>query len=126
MRNDKDIINDLATLKRSRHPWDMPSICMQLAADVGPLLDERGDLREAVEDLWACIGTAEIAHLRPETVMLAKGLHEKVWHGIEDDRQLGVDARNAIVRQAVRAHVAANPEHSVAGGNCSDCEWPFK
>lgn len=38
-------------------------------------------LREAVDDLWGCIGKAEMDDLQPETVEIAKALHEDIWHG---------------------------------------------
>lgn len=37
-------------------------------------------LQEALDDLWGCIGTAEIKHLQPETVALAMANHTALWH----------------------------------------------
>lgn len=34
-------------------------------------------------------------------------------------------ARQKIVRDAVRAHLDQHPQHSVAGGYCTECDWPF-
>jgi hypothetical protein len=41
------------------------------------------DLREALDDLWGCIGKAEIANLQPETVRVAQANHERLWHSDE-------------------------------------------
>jgi hypothetical protein len=40
-------------------------------------------LREALDDLWGCIGTAEIDSLQPETVALSQANHELLWHSDE-------------------------------------------
>lgn len=37
-------------------------------------------LREALDDLWACIGHEETEHLQPETIQAAKDNHEYLWH----------------------------------------------
>lgn len=42
--------------------------------------DQVDRLREALDDLWACIAKNEIGHLQPETVQLAKQNHELLWH----------------------------------------------
>lgn len=42
--------------------------------------DEITLLREALDDLWACVGMEEAAHLQPETIELAKNNHEYLWH----------------------------------------------
>ena len=44
---------------------------------------EHGLLSVALDDLWGCIGTGEIADLQPGTVALAQAVHAALWH--EDD-----------------------------------------
>lgn len=39
-----------------------------------------GRLREALDDLWGCIGKAEIDALQPTTVEIAQANHELLWH----------------------------------------------
>ena len=40
-------------------------------------------LKEALHDLWGCIGSAEIQHLQPETIQMASQIHEEMCHGGE-------------------------------------------
>lgn len=37
-------------------------------------------LYEALDDLWGCIGTAEIDSLQPETLDVAREVHTAMWH----------------------------------------------
>lgn len=36
---------------------------------------------QALHDLWGCIGVLEIKDLQPETVEIAKEIHERLYHG---------------------------------------------
>ena len=38
------------------------------------------ELREAIDDLWRCIGQHEVADLQPETIELASVIHMRLWH----------------------------------------------
>lgn len=38
------------------------------------------DLREALDDLWGCIGKVEIEHLQPATIRIAKENHDRLNH----------------------------------------------
>jgi hypothetical protein len=37
-------------------------------------------MREALDDLWGCIGVAELKDLQPETVRVAHENHTFLWH----------------------------------------------
>jgi len=37
-------------------------------------------LREALDDLWGCIGEAEVRHLQPATQATASENHRLLWH----------------------------------------------
>jgi hypothetical protein len=45
---------------------------------------EVNELREAVHDLWACIAVNEIDHLQPETIEVARRIHEELCHSDEE------------------------------------------
>lgn len=52
-------------------------------------------LEEALDDLWGCIGTAEIGDLQPETVLIAQAIHERLWHGAQQQlAELGIEGRD--------------------------------
>lgn len=51
-----------------------------------PELPSAADLREALDDLWGCIGKAEMGELQPETVLMAEANHELLWHTDESAR----------------------------------------
>jgi hypothetical protein len=36
--------------------------------------------KEALHDLWGCIGAAEIQHLQPETIEIASAIHQELAH----------------------------------------------
>jgi hypothetical protein len=38
------------------------------------------ELERAVDDLWSCLGSAEIDHVEPETAKLAEEVHQRLWH----------------------------------------------
>lgn len=46
-------------------------------------------LREALDDMWGCIAHAEIQHLQPETVEIAKANHTLLWHSETRDTSPG-------------------------------------
>lgn len=45
-----------------------------------PQHDTTTALREALNDLWGCIGVQEIAHLQPETIRIAAENHNIICH----------------------------------------------
>ena len=41
------------------------------------------EFKEALHDLWGCIGAAEIKHLQPETIEIAAAIHQELCHSEE-------------------------------------------
>jgi hypothetical protein len=37
-------------------------------------------LEAAVDDLWSCLGPAELDHVQPETEEIAQEVHNLLWH----------------------------------------------
>lgn len=69
---DPELRDALAELARLRRDVD---------AGYGGVVEQRNELREALDDMWGCIDKPGIDDLQPETVLLAKRNHELLNHG---------------------------------------------
>lgn len=38
------------------------------------------ELREAIDDLWGCIGINEVLKLQPKTLLVGREVHDSIWH----------------------------------------------